>query len=345
MEIYVFDKGLRLLGIVEAYDYFRWSRKYSACGSFTLKAVANDQNLSLLQRDNFLWKNDDPEAGTIESVELSMQDRETVEVGGRFATSLLGRRIVWGTELLQGDLSAAVSGLLSSHLIAPADSARKIDGVLFSSPALGIPVNTQISYKNLLTTVEELCDANDVGVRTLFDPAQKTMTVNLYRRPQTPAVFSREFENITGQIFLQSARDYSSVARVGGEGEGAERVMATVGSAAGLERYELFVDAKDLRSEDFGGGYAGVLALRGQIKLNERQMVCNFDAEIHPYGNLKYKTDFDLGDIVTVVSRRWGVTMQTRITEIEESYDGDEMSLRAVFGRGAMSLIQKLKGR
>ena len=65
---------------------------------------------------------------------------------------------------------------------------------------------------------------------------------------------------------------------------------------------------------------------------------------IRSYYDLKYKTDFNLGDMIKVVSKRWGVSMTVRITEIEESYDRSGMSLGVTFGKPLLTLAQKLKG-
>lgn len=73
-------------------------------------------------------------------------------------------------------------------------------------------------------------------------------------------------------------------------------------------------------------------------------MVQSFDASVNPHGNLKYKEDFDLGQLVQVLSKKWGVALTVRITEIEESYDRDGQSLNIVFGKGVLSLLQRLKG-
>ena len=94
MELYIFNQSDRqLAGIIEAFEYLRWTRRYSRCGSFELKAVATDENLAMLQIGNILWKNDDEEAGLIEFVQLTMQEQEFIVVSGRFATSFLARRI------------------------------------------------------------------------------------------------------------------------------------------------------------------------------------------------------------------------------------------------------------
>lgn len=334
----------KLVGVVESFEYLRWTRRYSQCGSFELKAIATPDNIALLALDNLFWKSDDEEAGIVEHLEMNQADKETITVSGRFATSFLARRILWGTETLSGDLSACALQLLNNHLITPSDASRQIAGVSFASPLLGVTVNTQVSFKNLMDTITGLCEASDRGIKTVFDPSTGNLTVTLYAGAVSQAVFSREYENLTSQIYTQSTMDYANTALIGGEGEGAARVMASIAETAGETRREVFVDAKDLRQEDFGAGYPAALLYRGQNRLSELAMAHSFDAEVNPHGNLRYKVDFDLGQVVTVLSKKWGVTLSARITEIEESYDASGQSLNIVFGKGALSLLQKLKG-
>ena len=344
MELYVYGNTRQLIGVVESFEYLRWTRRYSQCGDFELKAIATPENIVLLTLGNLLWKSDDEEVGIIEHLEMSQADKETITVSGRFATSFLARRIVWGTETLSGDLSACALQLINNHLIAPSDTNRQIAGIAFASPVIGVAVNTQVSYKNLMDTVTGLCDASDRGIKTMFDPSTGNLTLTLYAGAASQAVFSREYENLTTQIYTQSAVDYANAALIGGESEGTSRILASIADSAGEARREVFVDAKDLRQEDFGAGYPAALLYRGQNRLSELSMAHSFDAEINPHGNLRYKVDFDLGQVVTVLSKKWGVTLSARITEIEESYDASGQSLNIVFGRGALSLLQKLKG-
>ncbi len=334
----------QLVGVVESFEYLRWTRRYSLCGAFELKAIATPDNIALLTLGHLLWKSDDEEVGVIEYLEMNQADKEAITVSGRFATSFLGRRIIWGTETLSGDLSVCALQLINNHLITPSDTNRQIAGVAFASPALGVIVNTQVSYKNLMDTITGLCDASDRGIKTVFDPSTGTLTVALYVGAASQAVFSREYENLTSQIYTQSAVDYANAALIGGEGEGMSRVLASIADVTGEARREVFVDAKDLRLEDFGAGYTDALLYRGQNKLTELSMAHSFDAEVNPHGNLRYKIDFDLGQAVTVLSKKWGVILAARITEIEESYDASGQTLNIVFGKGALSLLQKLKG-
>lgn len=343
MELYLFNSNRELMGLVESYEYLRWTRQYAKCGSFELKAIASDENIALLKIGNILWKNDDSEAGIIEYLEMTLQEQEYITVIGRFATSLLARRIIWGTEILTGDLSLAVSQLLNNHLISPVYTDRAISGVAYTPESVGVSVSTQVSFRNLMDTVTNLCDAADVGIKTAFDPVAKLFTVQLYVGELSQAVFSNEYENIIGQIFTESLLNFANTALVGGEGEGVERTFVTTGGGVGLDRYEIFVDAKDLRIEDFPDDYEAALLFRGNTRLAEQAMIQAFDVTVNQYGNLTYKVDFDLGDMIKAVSKRWGISMTARITTVEESYDRDGMSLSVTFGKPLLTLSEKMK--
>jgi len=344
MEVYVFDKEINALGLIEAYEYLRWTRRYSKCGDFELKAVASESNLALLKVGNIIWKNDDEEAGVIEYLQLQMQETESVVVSGRFATSILDRRIIWGTEVLDDELSMAVGQLIINHIIDPLLPERKIACFDYFALPLGINVRVQISFKSLLPTVEELCGTYDVGLKTVFNPTEHKFTLKLYSKGITSAVFAKEFENILEQTYTESIKDYYNIALVAGEGEGDARIKVTAGEAStGLDRKEIFIDAKDIKSVDWGENYTGALLQRGLSKLAESCKAQSIEASINPHGNLKYKADFDLGDIITVFSRRWGVQMSTRITEIAESYAAEGFNIDVTFGKGVFSLAEKIK--
>lgn len=49
---------------------------------------------------------------------------------------------------------------------------------------------------------------------------------------------------------MTSSQNYRNVALVAGEGEGLDRKTIPVGAAEGMERYELYVDARDVSSNE-----------------------------------------------------------------------------------------------
>ena len=117
-------------------------------------------------------------------------------------------------------------------------------------------------------------------------------------------------------------------------------------AAAGACARELKQRLLELAALDGGGlelgkniGIVRILV----CKLAELQPARSLDASINPYGGLIYKVDYDVGFKVKIVSKKWGVSMDSRITEIEETYDTDGLTLDVTFGKGLLTLSQKLK--
>jgi hypothetical protein len=250
-----------------------------------------------------------------------------------------------GTETYNGHLSGCIAEIIGNHILMPTDQSRMIAGIGFSAPKFSVNVKLQFSYKNTLDVVTELLKTYDIGIKTLFNTSTKLLTITLYQGQASQAVFSREYENILSMSYTHNISNYRDTCLVAGEGEGSERVTILINGASGIDRQELYVDARDLQSENFNDEteYTNALIQRGETKLAEHPLVRSFDAEISLRGNLLYKTDYDVGSIVTVQSKKCGVSMQTRITEATDTYDAAGMNLDVTFGRGMLTLTQRLR--
>lgn len=359
MELYIFDKELNFQGIIESFFSLRWIRRYSKCGEFELHCSLTSETLELLKKGNVVWKKDDLEAGYIEYRNLSQdsEGKETLVVKGKLLTGYLGRRIIWGTENLNTTAELAIRTLINNHAINPINADRKIDLLTLGEiKNYTQSISMQVSYKNLLEEIENIANASELGIRTLLDMQNKQMIFDIYeglnrtaeQSENAPAIFSREFENVLEQEYTDSFNNYRNTVLVAGEGEGVEREFVAIENGQGLDRYELFIDARDLQSEIDGTTipieeYREILKNRGISKLSEYKEIQTFESKINLNSNLTYKEDFDLGDVVTCASKKWGITIDTRITEIEEVYEETGKQINVTFGNNIPSLIDKIK--
>ncbi len=359
MDLYVLDKEFNVVGLLDNYYSLRWIRRYYRSGEFELHCALTPDTLYLLQRDNIVYKKG-IEAGYIEYRQLKQdtEGKEILVVRGKFLTGYLNRRIIWGTEILNTTTENAMRTLITKNCISPSDSNRTINNL-----ALGDlknythTVNYQVSYKNLLDELEKLSNLSNLGYRLKFDLSNKNLIFEIYeglnrsinQTTNSRAIFSKEFDNILEQEYTDSLNNYRNLAFIGGVGEGTDRKFATVGNSTGLNRYELFVDAKDISNADEESNnisdtdYIKMLIERGNSKLAETKEVQTFDSKININSNIKYKTDYDLGDIVTCISKKWGITIDTRITEIEEIYEENGFNVNIIFGNNIPTLIDKIK--
>lgn len=69
----------------------------------------------------------------------------------------------------------------------------------------------------------------------------------------------------------------------------------------------------------------------------------SFTCEIPPGGRYQYRKDFKVGDLVTVRNMAWGVTMDTRLTEMETQYSASDITLTATFGKAPLTVFGRLR--
>lgn len=363
MELYIFDRALNFKGIIDNFTSLRWVRRYSKTGEFELHCALAAESLSLLQRESIIYKKDDVEAGYIEYRNLKQDHdgKEILVVKGKFLTGYLNRRIIWGTEILNTTAEIAMRELVNKNAISPTDVNRVVSNLMLGTlNNFSSNVNYQVSYKNLAEELENLSNVSDLGHRVNFDITNRKLIFDVYKgldrsvnQSDNPrAIFSKEFENVLEQEYVDSLNNYKNVCLVGGIGEGTARKFVTIGNSIGLDRFEVFNDQKGLSNTIDDNGttttmadtdYNNLLINEGNKTLAETKEVQTFDSKINLNSNLKYKTDFDLGDIVTCVSKKWDLILDTRITEIEEIYEEQGQQINVVFGNNIPTLIDKIK--
>lgn len=372
MNIYVFNENFEMQGIIDTFISLIWRREYYKAGTFELHLNLPDDDhkaatiINLLQKRNILVKEDSlDEAVYIDDLSLDEQDKETLVVSGFFIENFIERRIVWGQQNIVGNIDVVMKYFVDKNAVNPVDSNRKLTNLQIA-PVLNIPKNANEvhSYRNLAELMEELALKYDVGWRMLFDMTKRKYIFDVYEgrdlsvnqsiNPQ--AIFALEYENVLNQSLKDSERNFRNTALIGGQGEGNDRKLATINnSAIGYDRFELFVDAREisntLQNEDgtetplTDGQYETLLLEKGNSSLAESQRILTFQSGITVNSNLIYKMDFNLGDIVTIKNNRWGVLLNTRITTIEEVYENDLLDIRVNFGNNIPTIIDKIKQR
>ncbi|PKM58666.1 MAG: hypothetical protein CVU99_17460 [Firmicutes bacterium HGW-Firmicutes-4] len=261
MELYIYNRDLELVSIVDKYESFLWKRRYTKAGEFELHCPVTFRNLELLQKGMIIHKNDgDQEAGFINYRGLSQNSdgEETLVVRGQFLTGYLDRRIIWGTQILNSTAETAMRCMVNNNCINPIDPDRIIpDLILGDFQDTTETVDYETSYSNLQEEIESVATSSELGIRTVFDKVNKKLKFEVYKgidqstgqSVNAQCIFSKEFDNILEQKYTDSLEGYKNLALIGGIGEGSARKLKTVGTATGLDRYEIFVDQASLSNE------------------------------------------------------------------------------------------------
>ncbi|WP_434305894.1 siphovirus ReqiPepy6 Gp37-like family protein [Clostridium botulinum] len=381
MELYIFNRDLELKGILDTFTSLRWIRRYSKTGEFELHCALDSNTLGLLKRDNVVYKKDDVEAGYIETRQLKIGEdgQEYLEVKGKFLTNYLDRRISWDRVNFSGKTEELMRKLVNDNAINPVNINRKIPNLILGNlKGFTEDIKYPNSFGNILEQLENISNTNNLGYRNILDMKNRLIKFDVYKGVDrtlnngtiAPCIFSRDFENILEQEYTDSLNNYRNTTLIAGAGEGKDRKITSIENGKGIDRYELYVDARDIQDTetvtvtvtdyDEEGNVTGsheedqeveipweryrpLLIQRGKEKLEECQEVQTFDSKINILGNNKYKKDYDLGDIVTVVDKNWGIRIDTRITEIEEVYEEKGLEVNVVFGNNIPTIIDKIK--
>ena len=140
MVLYILNSQLDRIGVIDQYKSFIWTPRYQTAGDFELLAPANAETVDLLQRDNLVMREDDPDhAMFIGQVKINTdaEGGHTILVKGRDLKSILYRRIIWKQTVLDGTLAEGIETLLNENVIAPEDDARKVDGFTVGDLSVG----------------------------------------------------------------------------------------------------------------------------------------------------------------------------------------------------------------
>ncbi len=119
---------------------------------------------------------------------------------------------------------------------------------------------------------------------------------------------------------------------------------------SGLARRELFVDARDLQSDADPDNpltaeeYAAVLTVRGEEMLAENQLVQSFSTVVRTLEpTYEYGVDFFLGDTITAIDERQGVTADAVVQAVQRSVSAEGEGLLLTLGYGQPTIYDILK--
>lgn len=335
-DIYILDSSNRdVIGIVDENESIIWTPRYFETGDFELYVRANEKLLSLLQVDNYVTKSDSDMVGVIERIELisDPENGDYIVASGRCAKSLLDRRIVWNQTTIDDTVENGMRKILTENVISPSIAHRKIENfILGESRGYTERISTQYTGDNVLDVVVNLCKQHGYGFKVIlndennFEFVLYRGTDRSYDQTSNPfVVFSPEFENIVSSTYVHDKSKLKNACNVAGEGEGSSRKTYGVGSTSGLDRREMFVDARDITSEVdettlSTEEYNKLLIQRGRENLAENLETFESDGEVESIRQYVFGKDYFLGDLVTV-KNSYGVTSHPRVVGVIQSYD------------------------
>lgn len=203
-------------------------------------------------------------------------------------------------------------------------------------------LTAQYTGDNLGTIITESCQPNGVGyknrvINNIFYFELYKGVDRSYNQTLNPhVIFSDEYDNLASSGYVKTTSNYKNTALVAGEGEGLARTTKEInGNNSGLNRRELYVDAKSISSnkdEISASDYESLLIEKGTENLSAYLITEVFTGDVELTDRYKYKEEVDLGDICSIENKKWGVYSNSRIIGVIETDDENGEQIVFEFG-------------
>lgn len=341
-QVKIYNTDLMREGVIDVYRSLIWTRKYKEAGTIELHAALNRRNLDLLREGHIIAMSGSVESAMIEGVAVDDYANE-ITATGRMLSAGLSRRVI--------KTVVNVSNMRYEDIMRQLVETAAIENenplphlALGERQGLGKAATLQVSYKDLYAYLTKLATCSNLGFRIRGDYKEKKFIFEVYegkdrsesQRENKRVIFSEVYRNINNATYTTNSQNYKTHAIVFGDGTGEARTIMEAAideAASGWERREAAVDARNIQRDKLTAAqYQEALIQRGTEKLAEYGIVECLEAVTLPNVNFIYKQDYDLGDIVTVNKRAWGVKMDKRITEIQEIYENGGFQIVPTFG-------------
>lgn len=254
-EIYILDKNLNVIGIADGYKSCIWANRYNDLGDCEIYTQATTENFQLFSIGNYLMRMDDEMVCVIKKIELdtSTEEGNYIVVTGYDVKCILDQRIIWGMVTCRSNVEEFVRGLVVDAFINPSDPDRKLykpngDQLLYLGDLSNFTESSteQISYANIGEKIREYCKSFNWGYRVVL--IDTSLYFELYKGEDKSdwVVFSPDYENLDTTQYVHDATNLGNVALIAGSGEGSERSIEVLGTGSSTNRYEVYIDARDL---------------------------------------------------------------------------------------------------
>ena len=324
MECSIYNSALSRIGFLSNFTSLVWCESYTGSGRFQMVAPKTEHSIPLLADGNFVGI---PGKDTLMFIQSTEDKEGMLWAYGCEAKCLLDSRVYAGTVTCRKEVETALRSVV--------EAANPYDFIGLA-PLRGLTGRTvsQRTYPTVYEVSAAWCETVGYGFRLVHDKTEHKLLYDVYEGTERTGIkFAEQHGNLSNLTRLVSQAEWRNVAYVGGAGEGADRVFVVTGAtdSVGIDRREMFVDARDLQPEEdqTDEEYAELLMARGNEKLAEQNRVLeiSFDVSTQEFGRT-----FFLGDKITAVLPEYGMRLSVRVAEFTEIYENNILRTQLTLG-------------
>ncbi len=367
----ILSPSVELVGYIDAYSSLMFKRSWQGVGEFQLVATYKAGADKLIKGQLIMLGSDGHRAGIITGITAAQSvDGVTVTATGTALDGLASRRITLpDNDAYNGGydnvppLTASVSSpspvsaetilktYADRHMVSPTDTKRKIPRlVLAPDLTRGRPAVWMSRLEPLNEVLQAVSEYTDTGWEVYIDLPTKQLVFDVRtgvdrswgQSENSRIIFSQDYDNISAVSYKYDSSALKNIGYAGGAGENESRIILKVTNddtePEGLDRREIFLDCGNLEIVETATTMS--LAEEGRHKLKDYPETEAVNATAVSDG---YLTRWDLGDKVTVVSKKTGFRFDTHITEITERYESGNAGIDITVGAPSPDLGRTIR--
>lgn len=251
-EFYLLDNELKKKYIIDTYSSAIWAKRYNDIGDCELVISASIENFRKIKECKYIARNDDDMVCKIKKVELQTDEEngDQLILTGKDITDILNQRIVIKQTNFNGSVEDYIRTLINDSIIKPTNTDRKIKNfTLANKKGFTETIREQVTYDNVGDKIQKLCKQYGWGYKVTINNGSFIFALYKGSDISEYITFSHNYDNISTTDYSKDDSNIKNVALVAGEGEGVARKTITIGNGIGIDRHELYVDARDISSE------------------------------------------------------------------------------------------------
>ena len=373
--IKIFNPNLALIGETDLAESIRFSRSWQYFGELEAVFPFDAALLEMIYKDRIITIGKDERKAYIITGIIPKEDEDgaRITVHGHHLDAFTDRRITLahGGEAnlgycnvpaltYVGEIVSPVSAetiykeYVRRCMTEPEDTYRTIPRLTITADQQrGMQTKWMSLGEKLSDVFQSIGEYTDTGYVIAFDFVNRLFRFDISlghnlttdQTQNRPVIFGLEFASIKSLEHNTDTSNCRNVAYAAGAGEGFDRsVFKCCGGDAeptGISRREVWMDCGNLpilESEEEIG-----LETEALHRLKDFADTDEITFEASNMGAFVYGADYDLGDLVTIRSRKLNLTVNRRITKIEEIYSQKEISLLITVGKSSDRMDRKIK--
>src|SRR5699024_164724 len=268
IQMRVYDRYLNLLHEVDAYQSFQLVRRFHSTGKFELNINRYMHGAEHFRNGNIVSLGE-TKSGIIMSSNIKVDENgkqsENIVAKGTTLDGLLERRITVppkgkSHDKINDNAETVMKHYVEKNFLNPVDKERKFPNFMIApNRGRGEKIKWESRYKNVAEEIEKISEETGLGWEITLDFKNNAYVFDVYEsndlsrtneQGNDPVFFSPEFENIQSLELTRNDSEMRNYGYVAGQGEGEERKIIELGDESGWNRFETFIDARDVGGED-----------------------------------------------------------------------------------------------